>query len=197
LETSIITQNIVSSVAQALNFGQVFQGTFPSFFGAKFSLNDFTDYSTAVSLQGSCALDSRLFCVNNAQCVVQGVNFGPCTPAYTLPTELSVDDQGNVCGPGSTGCQGNNWGLTCEAGGFDPNKVRNFNGTVNSNVVDSHPYDVNEPVGVIVTDKGPCDSVSKTCSGDSAISCFTDANCIDYTERPEPPPPLICPEQGF
>ena len=47
---------------------------------------------------------------------------------YNLPSELS----------------GNFWGLTCGEGGFDPNMVRRDNGTVNPNVVESHPY--GEPV---------------------------------------------------
>jgi hypothetical protein len=31
------------------------------------------------------------------------------TGAYTLDSELSVDDQGRICAAGATGCRGNYW----------------------------------------------------------------------------------------
>ncbi len=40
--------------------------------------------------------------------------------------------------------KGNYWGLTCAEGGFEPTKVLQLGGTVNPNVVDSHPF--GEPV---------------------------------------------------
>jgi hypothetical protein len=48
---------------------------------------------------------------------------------YAFPSELSVQGRGNYWG--SSSCPG-----------FDPNAVRRLNGTVNPNVVDSHPYAV-------------------------------------------------------
>jgi hypothetical protein len=99
---------------------------------------------------------------------------------YDLPSELSVDGKGNY------------WDLdNCTLGGFDETKVV----PLNPSVVDSNPY--GEEVGVIVTDSRPCDMDSKSCNGNPAIGCDTDANCIAYTYRADPPPPLTCPEQGF
>jgi hypothetical protein len=70
-----------------------------SFFGALITLNDFSGNGTNVKSTG----------------------IQPPQPAqdYTLVTELSVDDQGNVCGPASSNCRGNYWGHTCaESNGF-------------------------------------------------------------------------------
>jgi hypothetical protein len=51
-------------------------------------------------------------------------------------TILTVDGMGNF------------WGLDgCTLGGFDPNSVKRDNGTINPNVIDSHPY--GEPVAEI------------------------------------------------
>jgi hypothetical protein len=82
-------------------------------FGSKISRNDFTNYVTAVLTDN----------------------------VYNLPSQLSVDDQGNICGPGSTNCRGNYWGIN-SCPGFDPNLVIKANGHPQTNVVDSHPYSV-------------------------------------------------------
>src|SRR4029450_12438878 len=97
-------------------------------FAAKIALNDFTDYDKEILVP----------------------------PGYAITTELSVDPEGNVCGPNSSDCRGNYWGLSCElANGFDPTKVIsptsgvvqadgsiNITGPVNASAQDSHPYGV-------------------------------------------------------
>jgi hypothetical protein len=118
-------------------------------FAGKISFNDFTDYDKAV-----------------------------LTPSgYGLPTELSVDPEGNVCGPNSLFCRGNYWGLSCnEEDGFDPDRVVsllsgivqadgtvNITGPVNVNVHDSHPFGI--PVAGLSEELIPTTLAEGYCSG--------------------------------
>jgi hypothetical protein len=77
---AVITRNVIVGARTGLNLRQ--QTPAATVFGARISRNDIVDsLVTPVS------------------------SFG----AWTLASELSVDDQGRVCGAGSTGCVGNYW----------------------------------------------------------------------------------------
>lgn len=119
LETTTVTKNSVQNVDIALSFIQILQVA-PTVFSAKISLNDFTGYNTAVKVSRTQQPDTN-------------------PPFYDLRSgglqfsELSVNSKGN------------NWGRRCSEGGFDPNKVRNSNGSpgsVSALVKDSHPFQV-------------------------------------------------------
>jgi len=102
LETSSVERNRVSGATTGLGLIQSQGGIAPNtanFFGTPVTLNDF---------------------VGNGMNVKSTRNQPPLAPQpYTLATELSVDDQGNVCGPGSSNCRGNYWGHICdESDGF-------------------------------------------------------------------------------
>lgn len=118
LEASEVSRNQISDVVTAVRLMNVFGGESPAFFGVKFSLNDITGYTKAVLTSND----------------------------YALASELSTDPQGNVCGPDSTDCRGNYWGLSCPLG-FDPALVRKDNGGAQPAVVDSFPYP--EPVAEV------------------------------------------------
>jgi len=109
LEDAVILRNTITDVDTAVRFINVFTEA-PAFFGAKFSLNNMTGYTKAVSTSND----------------------------YALASELSVDAEGNVCGADSSDCRGNHWGLPCPLG-FDPSKAVKDNGGPAS-VVDSHPF---------------------------------------------------------
>jgi hypothetical protein len=100
---ALITRNTVDGARVALNLRQP---PAPVVFGARIWQNDFTNS------------------------VTQAV---AATGAYAIATELSVDDQGRVCGVGSTGCVGNYWGHPA-APGFDATD------TNNAAIHDLHPF---------------------------------------------------------
>ena len=113
LEDAVISRNDIRDVDTAVRFNNFFSEA-PEFFGVKFSLNDLVGYTKAVVTSND----------------------------YALASELSVDAQGNICGPNSNDCQGNYWGLPCPSG-FDSTKAIKDNGSPAS-VFDSHPF--GEPV---------------------------------------------------
>ena len=106
--TNSITRNIVADVDNAILLDKMDA----AFFSAKFSLNDFFGYVTAVRTSNG----------------------------YNIPSELSVNDQGNY------------WGRPCP--GFNRDLVRALNGAVIFAVVDSHPYGV--PVAGLEVSPDPC-----------------------------------------
>jgi len=109
IEQAVVKRNRVSDVDTAFRFMNVFSEA-PTQFGVKVSLNDITGATKAVVTSND----------------------------YTLPSELSVDANGNICGPDSSDCRGNFWGLTCPLA-FDPTKAKMDNGS-QAPVTDSHPY---------------------------------------------------------
>lgn len=120
LETTTVTKNSITDVDIALSFIQDLQVA-PEVFSAKISLNDFARYSTAVKVSRTPQPDALAFYDLRSS----GLEF----------SELSFESKGN------------NWGLTCLQGGFDPNKVRNSDplagsppGSVSAFVKDSHPF---------------------------------------------------------
>jgi hypothetical protein len=117
LETTTVTKNSVTNVDIALSFIQILQVA-PAVFSAKISLNDFTGYTTAVKVSREQKPD-------------------------TIPPFYNLSSSGLLFSELSFDSKGNNWGLRCSEGGFDPNKVRNSNGSlgsVSAFVKDSHPF---------------------------------------------------------
>jgi nitrous oxidase accessory protein NosD len=115
LESTTVTRNHIDSIKTGIRLSRRnFEGQIAQFYGAKIFLNDFTNSEQAISL---------------------GSN-------YNFTTELSVDDKGNICGPGSTNCQGNYWERTCA----DSEGFREFGqpnpDSPSSLAIDSHPYGV-------------------------------------------------------
>lgn len=119
LESATVERNTISGAEHGLFLLSGAEGPvsgYPTgfdaakFFGSRILLNDITGYTVAVLTDNE----------------------------YNFKSELSVDDQGNICGPASIGCRGNYWGLPCP--GFDQSKLVTENGLPERNVVDSHPY---------------------------------------------------------
>ncbi len=97
LETSTVEGNRVSGATTGLRLIQSQAGNAANTatsFGSPVTLNDFFGNGTNVKSTG--------------------IQPPAATLPYTLATELSVDGQGNVCGPNSSDCRGNYWGHGCD-----------------------------------------------------------------------------------
>jgi Periplasmic copper-binding protein (NosD) len=106
-------------------------------FGSAISLNDIVGSTRQAIATGVCKVVVTTACNTNADCGASG----PCLLRPTaLPTELSVDGQGNY------------WGRTCaDSDGFrnfDEPDALGLRDTSAPNVTDSHPYGVPVAGGV-------------------------------------------------
>jgi hypothetical protein len=106
-------------------------------FGSAISLNDIVGSTRQAIATGICKNLVTTSCDTNADCGASG----PCVLRSTaLPTELSVDGQGNY------------WGRTCADSegfrGFDEPDALGLRDTSAPNVTDSHPYGVSVAGGV-------------------------------------------------
>jgi len=128
VETTVILENEIANVANALNFEKTFPGLDATVFGAQVSQNSFTGYTAAVRTSDDYTLSSEL---SVGQCSLDAAT------ACTSDTDCSAIGQGTC-----TNFQGNYWGQPCPASDnpLYPAGVLFVNGNINPNVVDSHPF---------------------------------------------------------